>query len=537
MEDSTLKELSLSVERLTLRVEELEKKIGKPAPQKASPPTIPKPQAVKENKSSASLLGFVGIGCLVFALALLIKFSIDSGWLTPMRQLAIATLAGLGLIALPSFLRSDDHSYLSLLPAGGVIVLHMTVYGGVFFHELIPVPWGLGLIWAIGLLSLYLLKSLNQEVYAILSIAGTYLGAFFLKASFESFVGVATNLLLWDVIYAYFSIGLKRRSLTELAAASALLLGGLFSLAASTTTPEVLQQLAVLQLAQVLIFVMSIYRYSTLHQVKLTSSEAWRMMPVFLFFYGHEYHLLDQINSTWAVVFSLSFAATILSLYFLARKNLGNTKLESSPAILSFAALMLYHSVYFVSFNDTARILVGLPLMLLAAYASKQSWRQQVMPVLWMTLLIVIHCLFLILGTNSEIDKHLQLLTAILYGAAILVGTRHTSGDSKNALLTVGHLLMVFSITKLTLFIPEFWVAPLCVAYAFANLQLALKWMDQAMAKASISIIMFAIARFWLYQFDSLSQIERIVALLLMGGLIYAGGLLYRKIQRGQRLS
>jgi hypothetical protein len=93
-----------------------------PAPQvsqPAKPPLINKP-VTHTTPLATQLLGWGGATALVLAASYIIKLALISGWLTPERQIAIAVLGGLLMIALGLKLRNHDSSYASLLPAGGL---------------------------------------------------------------------------------------------------------------------------------------------------------------------------------------------------------------------------------------------------------------------------------------------------------------------------------------------------------------------------------------------------------------------------------
>ncbi len=90
------------------------------------PQTVQAPSGHSKEKSSASQSGswLASVGMLFFVLAasFFIKLAIDSGWLTPERQLVGAFLFGLGLIGFGIHLKSKDSSYASFLPGAGVVI-------------------------------------------------------------------------------------------------------------------------------------------------------------------------------------------------------------------------------------------------------------------------------------------------------------------------------------------------------------------------------------------------------------------------------
>ena len=74
-----------------------------------------------------SVLGWAGALAFVLAASYLIKLAIDAGWLTPARQVAMAAISGLLLIGAGLALRGFNRQYAGLLPAGGIVILFLSI--------------------------------------------------------------------------------------------------------------------------------------------------------------------------------------------------------------------------------------------------------------------------------------------------------------------------------------------------------------------------------------------------------------------------
>ena len=75
----------------------------------AAPAPAPRAARPADGTSLAtSILGWGGALALVLAASYLVRLAIDAGWLTPMRQVALAGMAGLGLIGAGFWLRRAD---------------------------------------------------------------------------------------------------------------------------------------------------------------------------------------------------------------------------------------------------------------------------------------------------------------------------------------------------------------------------------------------------------------------------------------------
>ncbi len=77
----------------------------------------------------------------------------------------LASLFGFALIIAPVVTDKKDLPYLAMLPAGGIVILHLVVYGAVFYHELLYPSVGLIAISLIGLLVMGALIYLGGYFY------------------------------------------------------------------------------------------------------------------------------------------------------------------------------------------------------------------------------------------------------------------------------------------------------------------------------------------------------------------------------------
>ena len=91
-----------------------------PLPASGRPlPTLTRPEPSSGMSISATtVLGWGGVAALVLATAYLIRLAIDSGWLTPVRQVGMAGIFGVGLITTGLFLKDSYRRYGSLLLQG-----------------------------------------------------------------------------------------------------------------------------------------------------------------------------------------------------------------------------------------------------------------------------------------------------------------------------------------------------------------------------------------------------------------------------------
>lgn len=546
MDSDSLKEILLSLKQIEFRLDYLERRLGVgqvqidkskleaslAAPQIQAETSQPKSVEIKPQPAKPSnLLGVVGVCCLIVAMILLIKFSIDSGWLTPFRQLVLAGLFGSALVSVPFFFESKEKDYLSLLPATGVIILHLTVYGGVYFHKILDPIIGTGLIWGIGFLSLWLLKRLQEDIYALLSIAGIYIGSLLVRDSFQSLTGVAGHIFIWDIIFVHFAINLKKRFLIAISAYFALFLIAVFGVSIDSLSTDIAIQLATIQFLQIVIFMIGSALYSVWNSA-LKESEVAQLLPVFLFFYGLEFYYLDSIHLNFATAFSLTFSGLVIVVYSTAKKKMTENTFESSRLIYAFVALLLIHSMYFVSFNDLARMIAGMGILGVIGYNFESLNKSEYKGVLYLLCIVCLYSMILLITGPSSVSVSALIILGTFYGFMLLYGYKVTA---RPILIAIANIIIVVSIVRLGVMIGEIWNGILSVVYAFSCLIYALKIEDKLLAEASFPVIFFAIGRFAIFNFSNLSQIERIISLIVMGGLIYAGGFVYRKIPANRK--
>lgn len=544
MDQGQLTELQLLIGKLDTRLSRIERQLGVREEMKTPPPPIPKIEVkVKEKEkekekeeeieqeknpsSHSNLLGIVGVACLILAMILLIKFSIDSGWLTPVRQLILATLFGCSLIAAPLTLKQlSDKAYISMLPAGGVVILHLTNYGAIFYHQLLNPLIGIIAVWAIGFVSIWLLNKFRHDLYGILAIGGTYLGSALLKLSFPSLIPVAINVIAWDIIFTMLAIRMRNRLLICISAYFSLAVVALYQGLDSASVLNGSYAFALIQLLQIMVYSIGLSRYSIENKSPMTEKEAWQIFPVYLFFYGLEFSLFDSIYPLAATIFSIAFSLSILGFYSATRKKSGE-KFSSSHPIYTLVAIMLLHSIYVVNLNDTGKMFFGLiPMALIGLYGQTLKEKK------FYGLLILCYIFFgfstfLVVANPSNLFPAAVIPLGLIYGTSVLVGYR---ASKEFPILVLSHGLIALSVCRLGDVIGEIWVAPLLVLCAYGALVWGLKWQDKNLGRSAFPVIFFAIGRFLFYNFEGLSQGERIITLVVMGAVIYAGGYVYRKI-------
>jgi uncharacterized membrane protein len=148
------------------------------APVKAEPWTHvvqPKQPAVAVETKPGNWLGIMAVICFVLAAGFIVKLSVESGWLTPERQIGLAILLGFSLIVAGFSLLKSDRGYASLLPGAGVIVLYLSFFAAHRYYALISFESAISFTGLVSCVCIWIYTQIRHDAYAITAAAGSYL--------------------------------------------------------------------------------------------------------------------------------------------------------------------------------------------------------------------------------------------------------------------------------------------------------------------------------------------------------------------------
>ena len=92
----------------------------------------------------------------------------------------LVVLFGVGLIWVGFMLRNASRSYASLLPAAGIVILFVTVFGAHVYYALIDAPLATGCIAVVCIVALWLGRVFDTNLYVLFAVIGAYLTPFLL---------------------------------------------------------------------------------------------------------------------------------------------------------------------------------------------------------------------------------------------------------------------------------------------------------------------------------------------------------------------
>ena len=139
----------------------------------------------------------LGVVILVMGIGFFLKYSIDQGWLAPTARVALAILAGLGLIVGGSRLLGSLYDLLGHgLIGGGIATLYFSVFAAVNFYHLIDVLPAFALMGLVTVAAGVLAVRFDSMLIAILGIIGGYGTPVMLAGGPANFVGLFSYMLI-----------------------------------------------------------------------------------------------------------------------------------------------------------------------------------------------------------------------------------------------------------------------------------------------------------------------------------------------------
>jgi uncharacterized membrane protein len=499
---------------------------GSPAPARPRPAPSDDPGSLITN-----ILGWSGAVALVLAAAYLIRLAIDAGWLTPSVQVAGAALFGAALIVSGFALSRTAKRYAGLLPAAGIVVLFLSVYGAHLLYQLIDAHAATVAVMAVCAVSIGLCIAFDSDLYALFAVAGSYSAPFLLAGSRGSAEELAVYYCAWSLTFAVLAIIRGRRLIYLLALYVALV--GFDALARL----HALDWRAVLafQTAQFLIFGVGATAFSLQRREPMDEYVAIAHLPALLLFYALQYAVLRGHLPLIAPWVALATLLIVVLLYLLVRLALGRSSPGGQLLLGSYAALVLFHAGYLESVPSWTAPWVALALVAVV-FALRRRWSFAASALV--PLLIAVAAIFLInllrvlTGDNLQPVPGHQLLCP-LYAALLYLGYVLTRAEPPlvpfgSLLLYGGHLTAMSAIVQL---IHEpILQSAMWGLLALACLAASLRRHDRLLGQSSLLLFGITAAKVMLLDLAGAAPLARIVSLFLLGITFYAAGLLYRRM-------
>lgn len=515
------------------------------------PPMLPdnskmrvKESAVIQNKASdeaanraggGAFFGIVGICFLVLAAAFFLKLTVESGWLTPTRQVVLVSFFAVACLGLPHLVQRLADNYGALLSGSGVTMLHLCWLGAYKVHDLIDSRTGLFLATAVGTLSILSNARMANAVFVLVAVAGTYLAVPTLGFSASDLASLSGFLLIWNLSYSILSFLLKRRDVLLVSSYFAIFSAGALSLDFAKSE-EMAWQCLGLQAVQFVIFVVATISFTLFHWAPLLAKEASALCLLLLVYYGNLYYLLDIINPNAAPWISAGFSLLVLSIYR-AAKGVLKREIPSGPAVMTFAALSLAHSVFLEIIPDTTKPLFALLLAGAMVLANRFGGGSTTLRFAqFVGLGVIAFGALLTFHLDVSLNKQIAYngaygLTALLILAFGLV--QQSSGASM--ILGFAHLEMLCALYRLSLKFTSGGSLFVSISWGFYALVILL-WAhsrkDRSIGKSAVLILSAVSLKAAFYDMTQTGSLIRILSLLAAGLLLYACGWIYNRMKK-----
>ncbi len=483
------------------------------------------------------IMGWTGATLLVLAAAYLIRLVYDTGWLTPSRQLGLAVLCGASLIAAGLKLRRLDNNYASLLPAGGLVVFFLAIYGAHLYYQLIGASLATTAVICNCLLALWLGRIFSSEIYGLFAVVGSYSAPLLLRALGGSVLDLAIYFTAWSLVFSIYAVAIGTRRPYLVAGYMALLA---FQLAWEQLARSQWGVAVVFQTLQFLVFLSAAITFSIRHRRPMTQADGMAHLPLLLLFYGLQYALLERHVPVMAPWVAVASAAVLLVAYGMARRALQVSLAAGGFIVGAYCALVLFHAVYLELLPDRwAPWAVLLVLPPAAWWVMRPTADAQLMlpfKLLLGALLALNFARVVLLGEAGGAGQGtlLALLyTAELY-AAYFLGRSHPGLRSWLAFALyaahIGLMAVVLRSVDNTLLVSLAWGG-----LALASLLLAFQSRDQDLGKSSLFIFGASLAKVILHDLAGAPPLLRIGSLVVVGLSLYAGGMLYKRVMALER--
>lgn len=497
------------------------------------PPRSSLPPISRAETKPGNWLGIIGIICFIFAAGFIIKLSIDSGWLTPPRQIGLAVLFGVSLIFGGIKFQKNDLAYLSLLPAAGIIILYLSAFASHRFYSLVSFEVALALTSTVSVICIWLYVQIKHDLYALSAAVGAYCSPLILDLNVENTFTIY-YFIICSMAFATISIWLRSRTLTILAAYLAIIITGIID--------EGLHNDSVVAISLAIhffIFAVGTYLYSDLSKTPLSAKEASSFLPVLLIFYAVEYFFIEKMVPDLAPWISLSFAGFLLGLYYSAKSLFPNSSLASLPLLVNFTTIVVFHSAYLEILPEDIRPWLFIAIVLGYSFAPekymgevKNKFSLPRYAILLILLIEYISMLSHVIADNSLSWLVVSLASASTLWIILAKGPSRIRNVSHNdqALLGGTHLLAIVSLYRLGDPYGSLAVSSLWLLYGVFVIVLSCWKKDETMAKSALLALGFAAAKALLYDAASAPTLVRIVCLLLTGAVLYGAGFFLRRI-------
>jgi hypothetical protein len=515
------------------------------APRKEGAPSLSKHPATKsaqvrppEPVSTTQLMAWAAGFALLLAAIYFLKLVYDVGWLTPERQLLLASMAAFSLIGIGIFFARIDRNYAAYLPALGLIVLFLTVYTAHLYYHLWNAESAIAAISAITVLGIWLGRRFNQSVYVILAATGVYLSPLLMQAMPDRLFDVVIYYSAWSLLFSFCSLNEGRR-ITYVLPMYFALIG--FDLIWKTSGQGPWLLAVIYQLIQFTVFAITTAAFSAIHKKPLNDLDGVTHGFALIYFYGLEYIVLKQHVPHWAPIVGILSGLLVFLLYLIAGAAFKEDKRAGVGAVIvsAYCSLVAAHALFLEWmphgwFPWGALIIAVVVGLLFSQYEDKSNpaWK----PVLIVTGLIFGGSyLILLAGAGKGVDivmpnAALAMYAIVLYGGYYLFS--RAEGGTRAAPIILYGAHFAFMECGLQVVGNGLPLSTVWAAFALAILIVAILSKDKLLGQSSLLIFCASGIKVLLHDLAGSGSLIRVMTLVVLAISLYVGGWLYQSLVR-----
>lgn len=489
-----------------------------------------------------SVQGLMASGAgLAFVLAAVyfLKLVYDRGWLTPERQLAIALLAGVGLIVLGVQLaRQDrDRRYASYLPAAGTVILYMTVYAAHVYYELVGPQVVLAGVGAVTLTAVWLHRTFQNSVYALAAVVGAYLFPVLIPSRSPEALDLIVYFAVWSGLFCWAALQEGQRTIYVLALWFALL--GFDVAWRASASEDLWVQASVYHFLQFLLFAVTAVRFSVRWRRPMQGADALVHGLALFFFYALEYALVSEHAPDLAPMVALASVVVVVALYAAAQASLQERIGAGATLVGAYATLVTVHVLFFELLPGEWYAWGALVLPLVVTGLEPLTGASKVLlPARFVSWVLFAGAFPVLLvaepGRQGDVPlPHLALFlyAAVLYVAAWRLYRAQGRHQRPPALLYAAHAAVLVGSVKA---LPSaMWISGAWAVLGVALLVLALRLGDRVLGRSALLVFAAFALKVVLYDLGGSPGLLRVATLVLLGASLYLGGWIYQRIPDG----
>ncbi len=536
-----MNDLNSRIDLLEQRMAAIEKQlhIGVRSHTIESKPTPVRQQAVYvapdiPSINATQLMAWCAGVTFIFASLYFLKLIYDTGWLTPVRQVGLAYLTSISLVAFGFLFQKKVDTYSAYLPAVGLVVLYLTTFVAHLVYGLFSPLIALTMVCIITLLGMWLERYYQRTVYLVFSAVGVYIFPLLVQAEQRNLIDLVIYYSAWSLLFSFCAVQENRR-LTYVLPMYLAILG--FDIVFRITGSNEWVIAVVYQFIQFLIFALTTVIFSVKNKNILKQDEVFPHGIALFLFYVLEYARLQEHLPHLVDYFALFSAALVYGFYVIAKHYYHNSNHFKSSAVLvsGYCSWVVLQAGFFgiVSYSWLPWAALITPLIYFKCKQLKIKDSNTFLPIYLACAIVFISGYCMLLGINlfqfsvSTPQPTMALCVYIILLYGIYWNFQATNLVSP-ILLYAGHLAfmgILASWVNHNIYLSALWVL-----YGVGLLLVAIKFTDKVIGKSAL--LLFTVVAFKVLFFDlsGSNSMSRVLVLVVVSIALYVGGWLYQTL-------